>query len=178
MSAKPRSDSKLASLSPEIKAQLRTWLVDENKSYEDVRDLLYQDFNAKVGVGAVGRFYNSDCFALRSSEAKEFAEQVASELQTTGTSFDEATIALVKQKAFERAYARNGNLDELATLAKILGDSAKLELKRKDQQLTERRIVILETKAAQADAAKSITGDTKLSDSEKAAQMRALFGMG
>src|SRR5690348_9537748 len=127
MSAKPRSDSKLAALNPQQKAQLRTWLVDENKSYEEVRTLLHDDFNVRVGVTAIQRFYASDCFSLRSSEAKEFAEQVAEEYAKSGESFDAATLAAVKQKAFERAIARNGNIEELATLAKILGDSAKLE---------------------------------------------------
>ena len=178
MSKKKRSDSTLASLNPQQKAQLRTWLVDENKSYEQVSALLHEDFNVRAGVTAVRNFYASDCFSLRSSEAKEFAEQVVSELQTSGQSFDTATLALVKQKAFERAYAKNGDIDELATLAKILGDSAKLELKRKDQELSERRVKLLEQKAAQADQAQKITGNSELSDAEKAAQMRALFGMG
>lgn len=178
MSSKPRSDSKLAALNPTQKAQLRTWLVDENKSYAEVRDLLKDDFNLSVSIGTLARFYATDCFALRSSEAKDFAEQVAAELKQGGESFDEATLALVKQKAFERAYARNGNIEELATLAKILGDSAKLELKKRDQALAERRIALLEKKAALADQAQSITADAELSDEEKAAKMRQLFGIG
>lgn len=178
MANKPRSDSKLAALTPQQKAQLRTWLVDENKGYAEVQKLLHDDFNVRVGITAIQRFYASDCFSLRSSEAKEFAELVVQELKTSDQSFDTATLALVKQKAFERAYAKNGNIEELTQLAKIIGDSAKLDLKRKDQQLTERRIVILEQKAAQADQAKSIAGNETLSDAEKAAQMRALFGMG
>ncbi len=178
MANKPRSDSKLAALNPQQKAQLRTWLVDENKSYTDVQALLRDDFNVRVGITAIQRFYASDCFSLRSSEAKEFAEMVADELKNSGDHFDEATLALVKKRAFERAYARDGDVEELALLAKIIGDSAKLELKRKDQQLVERRIVILEQKAAQADQAKSIAGNESLTDAEKAAQMRALFGMG
>jgi len=175
MSHKPRSDSKLASLNPEQKAQLRTWLVDENKSYEDVQQLLKDDFNVRVSTGALSRFYATDCFALRSSEAKEFAERVVGELKTSGENFDAATLALVKQKAFERAYAKNGNLDELAVLAKIIADSAKLKLKERDQQLTERRIVILEQKAALADKATGIERDETLTEEEKSKRMRALF---
>jgi cysteinyl-tRNA synthetase len=133
---KKRSDSTLAALNPQQKAQLRTWLVDENKSYEEVSALLHEDFNVQAGVTAVRNFYATDCFSLRSSEAKEFAERVVSELQTSGQSFDTATLALVKQKAFERAYAKNGNIEELATLAKIIGDSAKLELKRTELSIS------------------------------------------
>ena len=40
-------------LNPQQKAQLRTWLVDENKSYEDVSKLLHEDFNVRAGVTAV-----------------------------------------------------------------------------------------------------------------------------
>jgi hypothetical protein len=178
MSTKPRSDSRLASLNPQQKAQLRTWLVDENLAYEKVVELLRDDFNIRTSTGALSRFYATECFRLRSSEAKTFAEQCVQELRDSGEKFDEATLALVKQKAFERAYARNGNLDELATLAKIIGDSAKLELKKRDQELTERRIQILEQKAKQADQAQKITGNPKLSDEEKAARMRSLFGLG
>lgn len=173
---KPRSDSTLASLNPQQKAQLRTWLVDENKSYEEVSALLHADFNVRAGVTAVRKFYGTDCFSLRSSEAKEFAEQVVSELKSTGENFDTATMALVKQKAFERAYAKNGNIEELATLAKILGDSAKLELKRKDQELTERRVKLLEKAAALAEEAKTVTNDAALSDAEKLARYKAIFG--
>jgi len=131
MSAKPRSDSKLAALNPEQKAQLRTWLVDENKSYDEVRQLLHDDFNLEIGITAISRFYATDCFSLRSSQAKELAEQVVAELKTGGGQFDAATLALVRQKAFERAYAKNGDIEELAMLAKILGDSAKHELATK-----------------------------------------------
>lgn len=174
---KKRSDSVLASLNPQQKAQLRTWLVDENKGYEDVRALLRDDFNVRVGVTAIRRFYASDCFSLRSSEAKEFAEQVVEELRTSGQSFDTATLALVKQKAFERAYAKNGDIEELATLAKIIGDSAKLDLKRRDQELTERRIRILESKAAQADAAKNVTADAALTPAQREAKLKEIFGL-
>jgi hypothetical protein len=135
MSKKKRSDSVLAALNPQQKAQLRAWLVDENKGYEEVRELLLQDFNLRVGVTAIRNFYALDCFSLRSSEAKEFAELVAEELRSSGETFDAATIELVKQKAFERAYAKNGNIEELATLTKILGDSAKLELKKRELEL-------------------------------------------
>lgn len=176
MANKPRSDSKLAALTPQQKAQLRTWLVDENKGYAEVQALLRDDFNVRVGITAIRRFYASDCFSLRSSEAKEFAELVVQELKTSGQSFDTATLALVKQKAFERAYAKNGDIEELAQLAKIIGDSAKLELKRRDQQLTERRIVILEQKAAQADAAKKVADNSELSEAEQLARYKAIFG--
>ena len=178
MSRKPRSDSKLASLNPQQKAQLRTWLVDENLPYDKVQELLREDFNVRVSIGALSRFYATDCFALRSSEAREFAEKCVEELKSSGEKFDQATLALVRQKAFERAYARNGNLEELAILAKILGDSAKLDLKRRDQQLAERRIKLLEEKAARADEAERVMKDGGLTETQRTARMKQIFRIG
>ncbi len=179
MSRKKRSDTKLlALLNPQQQAHLRTLLVDENKSYEDAQTWLREEYSVRVGIGAIQRFYATECFALRSSEAKEFAERVEQELLANDSTFDKATLALIKQRAFERAYAKNGSIDELQKLAGIIGDSARLALKTKEVALTERRIVLLEQKAEQADTAKKITGDVSLSDTEKALRMRSLFGMG
>lgn len=177
MARKPRSDSRLASLNPEQKALLRTWLIDENLSYEAAKDRLHQDFNVETSVGALSQFYATECFALRSSEAKAFAEQVETELLSAEPTFDKATLALVKQKAFERAYAKNGNLSELAILAGIIGDSAKLKLKEKDQQLAERRVALLEKKAAQADAAEGVTRDEALTPEQREAKLKEIFGL-
>lgn len=173
---KKRSDNKLAALNPEQKAMLRTWLVDENLSYVEARQRLIDDFNVTVSTGALTKFYATECFAMSQSSARAFAEQVEKQVLASDSTFDRATLALIKQKAFERAVAKNGNIDELATLAGIIGDSAKLELKKKDQQLAERRIAILEKKAAQADEAKQVNGRADLSDEEKLARYKQIFG--
>jgi len=175
---KRRSDHKLSKLNPEQKTLLRTWLVDENLSYEKAQERLMADFNLHISTGALSDFYATECFSLRSSQAKHFAENIVSELTESGSNYDAATMALIKQKAFERAYARDGNVDELATLAKIIGDSAKLKLKERDQQLTERRIILLEAKAALADKATEIAGNEQLTEEEKGKRLRSLFGMG
>jgi hypothetical protein len=177
MSKKPRSDSKLNALPPKKREALIRWLTEENLGYDMVRDRLWQEFKVRTSIGALSQFYATQCFSLRYSQAREIAETVGREMARSPEQFDTATISLVKQKAFERAAARSGNLDELAILAKILHDSAKLKLKEKDQQLTERRIKLLEAKAALADQAKEITGDKELSETERAARLRSLFCM-
>lgn len=177
MGTKPRSDSTLDSLTPVQKERLREWLVDENLSYQDARERLYQDFNVRTSLGALSRFYATRCFALRSSEAKDFAEQVVKDLTADGAQFDEATIALVKQKAFERAYARDGNLEDLALLAKIIGDSAKVNLAQQKLSLDARRVKLLEAKAAQADQAKNVTADAALTPEQRDAKLKEIFGL-
>jgi len=137
MARKRRSDFKPTKLlNPEQRALLRTWLIDENLSYEDARQRLIDDFNVKLSTGSISTFYATECFSLSSSQARSFAEQVGSELEKGGEAFDRATIALVKKKAFERAVAKNGNLTELQILAGIIGDSAKLKLKQEQLEFS------------------------------------------
>ena len=115
---------------------------------------------------------------MRFSEAKSFAERVEKELLTADPTFDKATLALVKQKAFERAAAKNGDIDELAKLAMIIGDSQRIMLKQREVSISERRITLLENKAALADKASAIANNKEISEEEQGRQMRALFGMG
>lgn len=178
MSRKKRSDSKLDALPPHQKKMLRDWLVDENLSYEKARERLSQDFGVDTSVGSLSQFYATQCFALRFSEAKSFAERVEKELLTADPTFDKATLALVKQKAFERAAAKNGDIDELAKLAMIIGDSQRIMLKQREVSISERRITLLENKAALADKASAIANNKEISEEEQGRQMRALFGMG
>jgi hypothetical protein len=177
MSRKPRSDAKLKSLPPNQREMLVRWLVDENLSYDQAVERLEKDFNVRTSVGALSAFYATECYSVRSSEAKEFAERVEQELLQGEPNFDLATLALVKKKLFERAYARDGDVDELAVLAKIIGDTAKLRLKEKDQEIATRRLAILEKKAAQADEAKSVAASEDLSAEEKERRLKAVFGI-
>ena len=165
------------SLPPHQRETLIRWLTEENVDYPEARDRLWNDFGVKTSRTALSHFYATQCFSLRYSEAGEMADTVATEMAARPDKFDEATIALVRQKTFERAVARDGNLDELAILAKILHDSAKLRLKERDQQLTERRLQLLEKKAAQADAAENVTRDSALTPAEREAKLKEIFGL-
>lgn len=132
---KPRSDSKLKSLPPHVREQLVTWLVDENLSYEKAKERLHMDYNVQTSVGALSNFYATECFEVTNTRARAIADQIAESMKADPAKFDQATIALVAQKAFERAAARDGDVKELQILAGILGDSARLRLKEKELAL-------------------------------------------
>jgi hypothetical protein len=53
---------------------------------------------------------------------------------------------------------------------------AKLQSKRVDQQLDERRVVVLEKRSAQADAAEAVV-KSELTPEEKQARMKEIFGL-
>jgi hypothetical protein len=137
MSRKPRSDSPLDSLPASAKAQLREWLLDENLKYPEVVALVREKLGVTTSKTALQRYYALRLWSQQSSQASEFADLVVAQAAADPAKYDEATLALVRQKAFERAYARSGDVKELALLAGILGDSAALELKRKELALRE-----------------------------------------
>ena len=141
MAEKPKSNSKLMQLPPHQREQLIHWLVEENLSYEKAAERVETDFGVRTSESALTRFYRSQCFALRSSEAKACAELISQEVQKINPNFDEATMALVRQKAFEQAYARNGDIKELALLARIIGDRRKQKLKEKELDLKREKFV-------------------------------------
>lgn len=57
-------------------------------------------------------------------------------------------------------------------------EKLKIELKKKDQQLEERRVQLLEKKAEAFDAAKGVMADKELTEEQRAARMREVFGIG
>jgi hypothetical protein len=175
MSKKPRSDAKLLGMPPHYKEALIRWLTEDNLSYVDARARLKEEFSVSTSLAALSQFYTSQCFSLRYSQAREIADTVAEEMAQSPDKFDDATISLIKQKAFERAVAKDGNLDELALLAKMLHDSKKLQIKAGDQKIAERRMLLLEKKAEAYDKAKGVLQDKTLNEEERATRMRQLF---
>lgn len=174
---KPRSDSVLDSLPPAQREQLIGWLLDENPNIDELVERVKAKFGVRTSRTALSSFYSRRCYKLRSNQATEFADLVVSEAKANPAKFDEATLALVKQKAFERVYARDGNISELSLLAGILGDAAKLDLKRQELALADRRVALLEKKAALADQAEAATRDETLTPAQRSARLKEIFGL-
>ncbi|GEM_PF-4602689 len=130
MPRKARSDSKLEALPDNQRDMLIRWFVDENISYDAARDRLLEDFNVATSNDALSRFWQKHCFRQAATQAKTLAAGVKDILVGSGGEFNAATLSLIEKRAFEIAYAKNGNIDELQTLARIIGDSQKLQIKR------------------------------------------------
>lgn len=174
---KPRSDSKLKTLPPHQREALIRWLAEENLSYLDAKKRLHEDFNVKTSIGALANFYATCCWQRSSSHAREIADMVAAAAKGTNEAYDDATLALIKERAFILARTQNSDTKELTRLASILGESAKLRIKERDLALKERRLALLEKKAKQADEASGVMHDKTLTDEQRAKRMRQIFRM-
>ncbi len=130
MARKARSDSKLDALPENQREMLVRWFVEENVSYDVARERLRDDFNVATSNDALSRFWQQHCFRQAATQAKTLAAGVKDILVGSGGEFNAATLSLIEKRAFEIAYAKNGNIDELQTLAKIIGDSQRLQITR------------------------------------------------
>lgn len=180
---KPRSDSVIEAMPPNQKEALESWLCEENVSYLVACERLKLDFNVRSSPTALKRFYQR-CMQRRLKAdifgKAQFANEVKAEFRKSQADFSEPLLQLIGQMAFEQAV--NGrDLDpkffvQLSSLLlKSNADTIKNELKAQALGLEERRVKLLEEKAARADAAESTLKDGGLSAEEKQLKLREIF---
>ena len=175
----PRSDSYWASLSPSEQEQLQALLEDFSMPLSMVREAAPK-FGAKHKLK--GKLPSQHTLgeirgALRIAATQVKIEATAKLMQAVrgqigGRTDDEtldAVLLLVGQEVIQQTLEGEDPKNRTA--------AARLLLKRKDQQLLERRIAHLEAQAAKADQAKVVTADTVLTPEEKQARYRQIFGM-
>lgn len=174
---KPRADAKLRNLPAEQRTALTDWLVDEGITYEEALKRLQKEFGIKSSLGAICDFYKRECFGLRFRKAASFADQIVDTLKAQSDgSLDEAVALAMRQRFFDLAVSKDANLSDLETIARIQGDTVKLELKKRDLEQKERKLVLLEKKAAQADDAANVAKSDQTPE-EKERAIKAIFGI-
>ncbi len=174
MAKKPRSDSKLASLPGAQRAALIEWLVEDNCTYAQAKAKLAEEFAVKTSAGALSAFYKKFCWSAVFEKSRQAAESLEG-LEDSGL-FTAGASKAIKQKIFEIGVDKDLSISDLKVVANIIGESAKLEIKRKELALAERRQKLAEEKAAKFDEAHGVM-ESQLSEEEKGAKIRALFGI-
>ena len=157
---------------------LRDWFAVENLTYEKALERLAEEFGVETSAGALVKFYQRHVVGFRTRKARDFAEEVGQTFRESDNNFDEATIKLIEQRAFEQAAANDADIDDLVSLAKILGDTRKLQLQRDKLEIEKRRVTLLEKKAALADEAETVAKDENLTPEERERRYKEIFGIG
>jgi hypothetical protein len=167
--SKPRSDAKLLNLPEEQQARLAEWLLS-GMSYHDARERVIKDFEVTVSLAAFGGFWSavcSDALLAKRRRAVNIANEVAQEAGKHPGRFDQATIDALKQKAFELSISPLANPKDVKSLFSLV-------LKARDQDLNERKIVLLEKKLAETT---ETVQDAKLTPEEKAERVKQILGI-
>jgi hypothetical protein len=171
MNRKPRSDSVLDRLPDKQREALVKWLLVDNVSYTEAQERLSREFGVRSSLPALSGFYQrlqQQRLLERISQAKDLARSIKGELAASNTA-TLPTIELVAQRAFELAVQESPDVRDLSQLTSLL-------LKARQMDLDERRIKLLETKAAQADAAGEVV-KSDLSPEQMKARFKEIFGM-
>lgn len=132
-SNKARSDSKVAALPPEMRAEIARRLGEENQSYKDVAKWLADDGH-RISVTALCNWYSVHSWQTNRGSARDVADQVRADAATSGD-YNEATLALVHERAYILARTQGASVKDLALLAGIIGDTARLRLKARELEL-------------------------------------------
>lgn len=175
MNKKLRADSLESRLraagQPQAIEALDRWLFDEGVRLSDCVSRLQSEFSFKTSLASLSLFgqrRRAERAVSRISNSKEAAATILA--LGRAEQIDEATLNLVAQQTFDLAV---GERPDPETLVSLMG----LLLKKRGQDLDREKFALLKQKAEQADAAKGITENKELSEAEKAARMRELFGV-
>jgi hypothetical protein len=164
---KARGDSKLKTLPPAVQAELFAQCQGKG-GYATAAEWLLGEHGVKTSAGSLSNFYGWYPFSLSrtASYAQQFEAEIAKLPDMAGKA---AQLSQIGQVGFEMLAMQSNDLEGYATLKK-------LRLKEHQQSLTERRVALLEKAAAQAEEAKAVTDNAELSDAEKLARYKAIFG--
>jgi len=172
---KPRADSKLKNLPDSV--QEGFWLLlhpsdAEVKPYtlEDLGGEIFDKHQLSVSLSTLSEWHSWYALKRRMEQAAERANQTAIALAKDSDLTPE-DIERVAQTVFTAETLEAGNVKGFVALAKL-----RLASRALDHDA--RRLKVLEDKAAQADKASEVMGDGKLSEEQKAAELKRIFRMG
>lgn len=173
---KPRPESKLLNLPEEQQAQLAEWLLS-GMPYHEAKVLVQKEFGVSVSLSKFSAFWAAVCspaLLAKRARAVNLANDVADQARKHPGKFDEATIDALKQKAFELASSPNGKPKDVKALFALVLKAKDQEAGEKRLKLDERKVAILEKKAAAYDKAKEVF-EAELSPDEQKRRLKEIL---
>jgi hypothetical protein len=148
--------------------KVMSWLY--GRSAKVVKRMIMEVYGVETSEAALSGFwarfagpYLAERMRRSSAQARELANTLSA------ADVQRSTMELIAQQAFELMSSPMPDPEDVVKLAKVVLLSQK-------QDLDERKVALLEAKAKQADLAKDVM-ESQLSEEDKAAKMRAIFGM-
>lgn len=167
-SRKPRGDSVLKTLPPERQAAIIEYLLEHTQP--ETREWLAAD-GVKTSNASLSEFYSWYQLRKQFSAVEQDTLTVIDLLRRKRPDLDKSEL---DDYAAEYFQLRALKLDDPETYLQWSTARSNARLKERALALEERRVKLLEEKAAKADQAEQIEGST-LSEAEKADRIRAIF---
>ena len=154
---------------PEVYWEFLVWLFEQNASWK----LIVERLKARGIVtsdGALSSLRSRHTTALRLDYARLRAERELADLPDNAP---ELTRKALQKKFFEAAFAQV-TTDELVRLDKAALDREKFALERERLALDREKFELAKAREAKT---REVLGDRKLTDAEKTARMKEVFGI-
>lgn len=162
---KLRKDSKFARLTEEQRSELGVYL--EGHSLEESQQWLAAR-GVEVSLQSISEFYRLHVLPCK---WKRMATVAAVLSKVEGESVTDAAHRAVAQRVFELSTDPKADPELLAKFYKLMNDG-------QQTAQSERKLALLEAKAAAADDAAAAIRDTTLTAAEKEARIKEIFGLG
>ena len=177
--SKPRNP--LLQMPEEHQAKLADWLLG-GMPYHEANVLVEKELGVKASssLERYTRFWEAVCvpqLLLRRQRMAGTAEQRADAAVKNPGRFDAATLDALRQKAYELAESTHADPKEVKAIMTLLLKARDQQLDEQRLQLDERKMVLLEKKAAAFDQAKGVLENKELTEAQRAARMREVFGI-
>ena len=156
-SRKPNSNAVLPHLPMEQQQALVSWLIDEGMSYRAAALALKKKFNVRTNHDAVFNYYHDFCvpeLLRRRAVQVGTAESVMEEARSTPGNWTEAALENLGQMAFEMSMRPGVEPKDVKAIFTLVLKSVDQKARQEDRALHERKVALLEKKAAFADAVK------------------------
>jgi hypothetical protein len=182
---KPRCDSKLDTMKPESRVlELRDMML-AGTGHREILEWLALECGVTCSPSALTTFYKRHCWPVireRRQVSVIKAEALGDAMAKDPINWDDKIIEKTKQLAFEFLAADPNDSESIGKLLDSIIKAKKQDFTEKIQtakhELEQRRVDLMEKKAAQADKAKDVTGNEALTAEEKQARLKQIFGMG
>lgn len=165
---KPRGDAKLKTLPEELQEEIHARLV--KGTHAAVRKWLAAEMSISTSLGALSDFYS--WYSLR-RDLQDADTEVQSLLQLISEgeyNLDTRQMESLGNTLFLLRARKSGDWKQHKAAVELL-------LKSRKVSVEERKVTLLEAKAAQADQAKELLGDADLTPEERDRRMKAVFGI-
>lgn len=163
--------------------QLDEWLFEQNLTYPDTLARLAKILpknRRPPKIRALSNWYHIrarekmlEKFISTAKNADEYAKVAA---QNPGP-ITQSLERLIQVAAFESADATALDIDQVRTLTLLVTRFKELDIAERELQLKERRVVLLEKKAEQADRTRDVLTDGTLTPEQREARIREVLGL-
>lgn len=145
-------------------------LTAKGGTFKKVREWLFQEWDLTTSEAALSEFFSWYSLRQRMEATESTTQDLQEMLSQAEFGLSPEQVAAMGNLMFITSATRDNDPKTFVAMAKVLLANRKLDMEG-------RRITLLEQKAAKADAAEQALQNPELTEEEKNAKLREVFGM-